>query len=493
MCHHYISVDQMLALYDKYKLEGRVDEIKTLIKYNSDIRRKEKIPLTHSILIPCYKPHLNKLQRLLDCITGQTLPPDEIIIFTSQTTKNDILHLNLPHNASIYFTARIVGVSEARNKLYHLSTCDVLSFFDADDIMHSKRCEYVMRGIAEDGYDILLTRYQYSLHSYDIPEPEPYSILPTYDGKNPGEYQHGHPTLIRTVMDKVKYVEGLSEGEDVTFLYHVIKAGFKAGKIPAVLTCYDYADGTIIGRLVGGLGNQLFIIAKTLYEANRIRKPYSFILSEHEKSQGYNSSKYKRLLKNVIGNQFNEGQYHINLHERTWSYYDAREEIDNAIRQCGNVVLNGYWQSERHFPSMRDTMRKFLHIQDGLLDGCLIMVRRGDYLKYAHIHNPCPLEYYKNAIDIMKNKGITKFYITSDDIEWCKENLKDIEILDMDDEDLFYYACKFEHFIISNSSYHWMVSYLANSKNVIAPSQWIILPNIDCSSVYRDNMLILQR
>lgn len=486
----------MLALYEQYKLEGRTEDIRSLMLHNSDVRRRAGLKLTHSVLVPCYKPHLKKLQRLLDSIGKQTSPPDEIIIYTSQTTKNDIMDIALPSNASLYFTPNVVGVSEARNKLYHLSSGDIISFFDADDIMHPKRCEYVTRAI-QDGYDICLTRYQYSQYSLDIGEPGPFSLLPMTEGRNPGEYHHGHPTLIRTVMNKIKYVEELTEGEDVTFLTHVLKSGFKGCKLSNVLTCYDYIDGKIIGRLVGGLGNQLFIIAKTLYEAKRTRKPYSFILSSHDKSQGNHSVKYTRLLNNVLNNTFDTNQYHISYAEKIWSYYDSREDIDNAMRQGGNVVLNGYWQSEKHFPNMKEDIRRFLGIGDNTNgfsdDECLIMVRRGDYLRFAHIHNPCPLSYYLDAIEVMKKRGINKFYVTSDDLDWCRTVLPDATILDMDDEDLFYHACNFHNFIISNSSYHWFVSYLANSKNVIAPSHWIKLDNIDCSSVYRDDMTILQR
>lgn len=483
----------MLALYEKYKLEGNEEAIKTLMRYNSDVRRKAGLQLTHSILIPCYKPHLNKLQRLLDSIMIQTLQPNEIIIYTSQTCKEDISHLNLPNHASIYFTSRTVGPSEARNKLYHLSTCDVLSFFDADDIMHSKRCEYVMKAI-QDGYDICLTRYQYSQYSTIIGEPEPYSILPMTEGRNSGEYHHGHPTIIRSVMDKIKYLEHLKEGEDVTFIEHVLKSGFKGGKLPHILTCYDYCDSKIIGRLVGGLGNQLFIIAKTLYESKRTRKPYSFIISDHDKTQGHHSTKYTRLLKNVLSNQFNTNEQHIQYTEKIWSYYDAREDVDTYMRHGYNIVLNGYWQSEKHFPDMKDDIRSFLGINtDGIDQSCLIMVRRGDYLRFANIHNPCPLSYYLEAMSKLREKGINKFMVTSDDLDWCRRELPEAEILDMDDEDLFYYAVQFKHFIISNSSYHWFVSYLANADNIIAPSHWIKLEGIDCSSVYRDDMTIITR
>jgi len=511
MCHYYryiagyylnnsiVVIDAIESMRLLLKQEVKVREYYSSIrssidsnmiyakKYMEDIRL---LQLTHAVLIPCYKPHLKKLQRLLDSIRNQTLYPDEIIIYTSQSTLNDIKDIELPKNASIYCTPNICNTSYTRNKLFQLSTCDVLSFFDADDIMHPQRCEFMFRSIYE-GADISICKL--TMEELDSTHLEYSGSNIMYSHWN-DDYHHGHVTLRRYVMNNVRYNINVTRGEDVIFIKNVLEHGYKCVKVPLILTYYDHIQDTcIIGRLIGGLGNQLFIISKVLYESVRTRRNFKFILDDHVRSQGHHPSKYKKLLKNL--QVFDERHEHKSYKEKQWSYYDTREDIDNALVDCKNLVLEGYWQSEKHFPDIRDLMILYLNIRIDRNkyrnNECLIMVRRGDYLKYSNTHNPCDINYYINAMDIMKNKGIDKFYVTSDDIEYCKEYLPQCTILDGDDEDIFIDSCNFKNFIISNSSYHWFASYFAEKINVIAPSKWININGFE--SIYREDMLILDR
>ena len=94
----------------------------------------------------------------------------------------------------------------------------------------------------------------------------------------------------------------------------------------------------------------------------------------------------------------------------------------------------------------------------------------------------CGEKYYLSAIGIMKKRfPDSVFYIFSDDVEWAKQLLKEVEDCSfvyengnnsIGDKVLLMSNCK--HFIIANSSFSWWVQYLSNNPNktVISPSRW---------------------
>ena len=118
-------------------------------------------------------------------------------------------------------------------------------------------------------------------------------------------------------------------------------------------------------------------------------------------------------------------------------------------------------------------------------DSIGVHVRRGDYVSNKHAnahHGLASIDYYNAAAiycsTYLKNPH---FLVFSDDIAWCKQNLKfgdnvtyiegntgpeafeDIRIMS---------ACK--HNIIANSSFSWWGAWLNNNKDkiVIAPRIW---------------------
>ena len=89
------------------------------------------------------------------------------------------------------------------------------------------------------------------------------------------------------------------------------------------------------------------------------------------------------------------------------------------------------------------------------------------------------------------------YIIFSDDIEWCRENIKFSENIYYEDgtdpvwEKLrLMYSCK--HFIISNSTFSWWAQYLSrnNDKIVIAPARWH--NSGYTNDIYDENWLLIQ-
>jgi hypothetical protein len=94
----------------------------------------------------------------------------------------------------------------------------------------------------------------------------------------------------------------------------------------------------------------------------------------------------------------------------------------------------------------------------------------------------CGLDYYQNAI--AKIEGIVSdptYFIFSDDIEWCRQNLKVSKESFFIDHNLggnshfdMYLMSLCKHNIIANSSFSWWGAWLNRNENkcVIAPKQW---------------------
>lgn len=172
--------------------------------------------------------------------------------------------------------------------------------------------------------------------------------------------------------------------------------------------------------------------------------------------------------------------------------------------------LDGYWQSEKYFGVHSDTIRndfKFplLDIKnkdyaDKILqsEAISIHIRMGDYVNHPLHGGICTLDYYHKAIDLIKSKVINpKFFVFSNDIEWCENNLDLLDanyITGNDGENSFrdmqlMSICK--HNIIANSSFSWWGAWLNSNpdKIVIAPNKWFNDPTINTKDLLPDSWI----
>lgn len=111
-----------------------------------------------------------------------------------------------------------------------------------------------------------------------------------------------------------------------------------------------------------------------------------------------------------------------------------------------------------------------------------IHVRRGDYL-LPHHHHFCKLnnDYYGEAIQhFIKDIEKYHFVIFSNDIEWCKENLIEGDMVTfinpgIDCVDLILMSLC-DHNIIANSSFSWWAAFKNKNKDktVICPSNYLM-------------------
>lgn len=182
------------------------------------------------------------------------------------------------------------------------------------------------------------------------------------------------------------------------------------------------------------------------------------------------------------------------------------ENIEQKINKKRIVFYTGWWQSERFFKDISDELRKDfsfpefrdkknLEISEKIKNSnsISIHIRRGDYLSDKGLGGLASLEYYQRAIKYIKSKVENPyFFIFSNDIEWCKENLnlensfyinwnkgeesyRDMQLMSL---------CK--HNIIPNSTFSWWGAWLNNNpeKIVIAPEKWFNdCTNLDYSNI----------
>jgi hypothetical protein len=142
----------------------------------------------------------------------------------------------------------------------------------------------------------------------------------------------------------------------------------------------------------------------------------------------------------------------------------------------------GFFQSEKYFGHNRDHIKhlfrpteeieKVVNNYSEYFGHIAIHVRRGDYLRYTHLHPVQSVEYYKKGIDCFpKDK---KVLIFSDDMNWCRQQFVGDRFVYMNEKDYIeiYIMAKMKYHVISNSSFSWWGAWLAESELVVGPQKW---------------------
>lgn len=249
--------------------------------------------------------------------------------------------------------------------------------------------------------------------------------------------------------------------------------------------------------IMGGLGNQLFMIANTY--AYSLKYNFNFCL-ENKKDCDNRPVYYHNLLINL--------QKYITeilpnyVYREPYFHYLEIPKIDS------NLGLFGYYQSEKYFREYKNEIKTLFQIPQHLnnfifeKDGVnvAIHIRRTDYLKNLDYHPVQTKEYYEDAKQIIQDKlGFRPTYLYfSDDKQWVKDNFifenKDriIELEHDYEEFIAMQSC--DHFIIANSSFSWWASWLSNYENkiVIAPKIWFgPRANSDWKDIYCEDWIVI--
>lgn len=183
----------------------------------------------------------------------------------------------------------------------------------------------------------------------------------------------------------------------------------------------------------------------------------------------------------------------------------------------GNIYLDGFWQTEKYFKGCEDVIRKDFTFRNPLAgetakiahdiqnsNSVCLHVRRGDA---AHnpvsqiVHILAPMKYYDDAMAKMKEKlgSNMKVFVFSDDMPWCRENLKlgvptvfvGEEHAGLEARDHLHLMSLCKHFIIPESTFSWWAAWLSSNKDkvVIAPDPWFKVPTIDTRDLIPENWI----
>lgn len=273
-------------------------------------------------------------------------------------------------------------------------------------------------------------------------------------------------------------------------------------------------------RFLGGLGNQMFQYA--CYKALSKKFPdVKADLNSFNFDTAHNGYELEDIFQLTITkvSPFTGGIYDIK--NRKWIYrkirrvlnlkkYHKAEEkdftFDPAIfSDSKSRYYSGFWQNEDYFIDIADEIRKdfkfsALTAQQNIdilkkieqTNSVGVHVRRGDYVNHPVFGGLCEKKYYDQAIQIVQSRtNDAKFFIFSNDIDWCVKNLNinNCEFISWNKGTQSYIdmqlmsACK--HNIIANSSFSWWAAWLNNNpeKIVIGPEKWLHGDQYDTSTL----------
>lgn len=251
----------------------------------------------------------------------------------------------------------------------------------------------------------------------------------------------------------------------------------------------------MILRLLGGLGNQLFIYAF----GRALEINYEFDVS-FDTYSGFKKDLYNRKfeldnfnVKIKTASLYESLFYPINKRTRIGKnvLYPGSilvEENDNfsiaALKELNkkyrNIYLQGYYQKSEFFENIKEELKKEIVLTKPLSDKGKYFLDKIRNINSVAVHirlkeraNKNNWGFYLDNINqLKKDLNNPQFFIFSDDIRLCKNNLASetflifIENTSGHLED-FWLMKNCKHFIISNSAFSWWASYLSSNDDTV--------------------------
>lgn len=277
----------------------------------------------------------------------------------------------------------------------------------------------------------------------------------------------------------------------------------------------------LFAQLLGGLGNQMFIIAN-LYSLS-IDRNMNYCVTNFTNSctkRKEESLWLKTIFKDVSKVLKRPKDVKTRYKERGMKVQKIPDSKGKGLE------IYGYFQSPKYFEHNKEKIIELFTIYKKEIQKDLdkkfnmknkktisLHIRRADYLILQHAHVVQTEEYYKKGLEKLceelKYNSINDmndeytFVIFSDDINWCKndsillKSLKNVCYMEKNTaiQDI-YLMSMCDHHIIGNSTFSWWGAYLNKNedKKVIAPSHWFNVQYMkpeEWKDIYTKNMFII--
>jgi hypothetical protein len=231
-------------------------------------------------------------------------------------------------------------------------------------------------------------------------------------------------------------------------------------------------------KFIGRLANNLFQIAACIGYAKKYGVKWG--IKKGYVEQGFKANQVDRFMPDLpyCGGSYRRYAEHQRGRDETWFNYHEIPFFPEGVE------LVGFFQSEKYFENAKEevneTFGKYVRWWSDMNGWCSLHVRRGDYVEHAGSFPPVDQTYLSQAMNLMISKGIKRFLVCSDDIDWCEKNIhryaesdREIQFFYGKDEwDDFSAMASCTHHIIANSTFSWFAAYLGRNPNkvVITPS-----------------------
>jgi len=254
----------------------------------------------------------------------------------------------------------------------------------------------------------------------------------------------------------------------------------------------------VVPKLIGGLGNQLFILAAAMDVAERINRTIVF---NETPSNCHNPDDHSlSILFPTIPIQYGisiDGEYSGNM----YSYIDITKSIDCTKKA---ILISGYNQHPSYIPS---TFCKFIDNIPNVVpytnmkNIAFLHVRRTDYVNNPTYRCDTDTYYTKAVSELLILNPVIKVLVISDDVQWSNSYIQTLlapllsndRIMTLDKvysptDTLKIMVNCLGGAICANSTFSWWGAYLNKNRPIYMPSPWTMYDTSPSLGLYFDGV-----